>query len=104
LRSRIAVVLIFLFSFVIAHDTVISVIADEQPPQECIHAAVSHDSLHRQYQQTDLGQLHAMFHFVALTPVCSNFFSSLGERKTLPLYEFRHTLYYIETSYKPPIA
>ena len=62
LRNKIIFLLIFVFSFIIVHDTVLDVMQGDQ------EIAVSHDSVNivsgEEYQS--LHHLHNMFHFVAL--------------------------------------
>ena len=105
MRSLIATLLLFLFSFVIAHDTVITIVESEKQPQKQYQLATSDTfSTVEQGKGLNIAQLHMMFHFVALTPVCVTF--TLAPNRTEPpaIYHLRYTSGNKETSYKPPIV
>ena len=102
MRLQITAVLLFLFSFVIAHDTVMVVIADKSPSHEMYQSTT--DTMSAIQLQLDPAQLHAMFHFVAVETESYATFPRLCKHSTASYYHLRQTLFEQETSFKPPKA
>ncbi len=100
MRSKIIFVMLFVLTFTIMHDTVITIM------QKSDHSGISHyvstDVLPQEC--SDIHEVHSMFHFVGLIMPYKSTFVQLQKEKTLSHNLLRYTLTYKETSYKPPIA
>jgi len=100
MQSKVIFVVLFMLTFTIMHDSVISLM------QKSDHSSVSH------YVSTDVAsqecgdihEVHSMFHFVGLIMPYKSTFVQLQKEKTLSHYLLQYTLPHKETSYKPPIA
>ena len=100
MRSKIVFLVIFMFSFIIVHDTVFAMIDQHNK----ITANSSLDSQLTSEKNTQIHQIHGLFHFVALihteiTPVHTH-----DKKKTISYYKIWQTLSCKETITKPPIA
>jgi len=102
MRSKIIFLLLFMFSFVIAHDTVIEVLDKEKHPLTL--SVSSKASSVTQTASPDVNSLHAMFHFVALvSPNVVHMVISIKTKRVFYSLE-KPSLLLEETSYKPPIV
>ena len=100
MRSKIVFLVVFMLSFVIVHDTVLTVIDQNKK----IDTVASVDSGMALEQSTDIHQIHNLCHFVAL--VCREISpaSVPCKHQTVAYYVPEHILPYNKSLIKPPIA
>ena len=103
MRSKVIFLLLFLFSFVIAHDSVM--VAIDNPSVQTID--ICSDDIHAEHEasvSSEWGQLHAMFHFVALTSDIPLLTVNTISKRCVASMPALHPSPLKETSYKPPIV
>lgn len=100
MRSKIIVVLLFMLSFTLLHDSFISLvdkndhtnnvhcIGDEAPSSEC----------------KEFNKMHGMFHFIAIVTPYNRDQLDLAKKEHIPHFLAQYTPPLAKTSNKPPIA
>ena len=101
MRSNITFFLMFILSFLILHDTVLS-LADKKSQTYTIIEAEHPTSL----TKTDLAisEVHSMLHIVAIVPYYTTIGFELKKSQKIRSPKLRKTFLYSETMIKPPIA
>jgi len=100
MRSKIVFLVVFMLSFVIVHDTVLTMIDQNKK----IGVTSSLESYTVSEKSPNIHQIHNMFHFVAL--VCTELPSVdvHAKKKTIAYYIPQYTSPCKESIIKPPIA
>ena len=100
MQSKIIFTLLFMLSFSVFHDSVISLLdknehteivhymSDEAPSSEC----------------AEFNEMHSMFHFMAIVTPYKESQVQLAKRETIPHLLAQYTPPLKKTSYKPPTA
>lgn len=99
LKNRIIFVLLFVFSFIIVHDTVLDVLQSEH---ETCMAKVSQPDVEKKVSQP-LPHLHSMFHFVALIESEYPVLEALQREVSIAPVLLAYLYFDIEEDDRPPI-
>lgn len=103
MRSKIIFVVLFMLSFTVMHDSILSIVQNNE------HTSISHYADTNAASQEcsddmDMDKVHSMFHFVGLIMPHKITFVQVQKAETLSHNLLEYTLPQLETSYKPPIA
>ena len=100
MRSKVVFLLLFMLSFTVMHDTVITLLDNDE------NVLVSHYvSVDKQASDVaDVHDLHSMFHFMALVIPLTPVLETLKSEQTSCAYLLQYALPHLESSTKPPIV
>jgi len=100
MRAKIVFLVVFMLSFVIVHDTVLTLIDQNQK----VVASISSDCDTVSKTSMNTHQMHSMFHFVALVTTVSASMDMVLNRQSIAYYTPEYILPYKKSIIKPPIA
>ena len=100
MRSKIVFLVVFMLSFIVVHDTVLTMIDQNKK----IGVASSLKSCTVSEQSTDIHQIHNLFHFVALVSTELPSMDIHAKKQTIEYYIPEYILPYKKSIIKPPIV
>jgi len=100
IKNKIIFLLLFVFSFIIIHDTVLDVIQTDH--DSLITQSSDTNAAHKAYQP--LTHLHSMFHFVALIESEYPVFESPTTQMSIASVFLAYLYHEIEEDERPPIV
>ena len=100
MQSKIIFLLLFMLSFTVMHDTVITLIDSDDDVLSSYYSSIEKQTC----DVADVHELHGMFHFMALITPLSPDLDVLKTKQTHSAYLLQYTLPHVEKSTKPPIV
>ena len=99
-RSKVVFLLLFMLSFTVMHDTVITLLDNDENVLVSHYVSVDKQASDVAY----VHDLHGMFHFMAVVTPLMPVLEMLKSEQTLCVYSLQYILPHLESSTKPPIA
>lgn len=100
MRSKTVLILLFILSFNILHDSFIMIVEQNE------HAGITHyvDSEKLSPECNELNEIHNMFHFMAIIAIRNEKVMMPPKKERLTHYLLQYSPPHTQTSYKPPIV